>query len=139
MKCLFNILIASGLILLITNPIFSQKTDSVYTQTDIMPDFQYKNIDSLNVKLTEYLRENSDLKILKSDEVTGAYKGLLLIRFIVEKNGTLSNIRINTFGYSIDKRKLTNLLINTQNWNPGTINGKAVRVALSFSLHIDVD
>lgn len=110
--------------------------DSIYTIVDTMPNFNYKAYDNLYEKITEYFGDNSQLRILKVREKTAAYKGLLLLGFIVEKDGSLTNIEPKAIGFDTDKKEIEKLLLKTGKWKPGFVNGKAVRVSLSLPLHV---
>lgn len=119
--------------------VYSQSTDSVYFIVDTKPDFKYKSYEHLNEKINEYFREHSKLKILKVGEKTGAYQGIIVITFIVEKNGTLTNIGFDFKGFKSSENEFKTLLINTGGWTPGLIEGKPVRTSLSFLLHVNLE
>jgi len=116
--------------------VFSQTMDSVYIIVDTMPNFNYKTYDNIGEKLTEYFRDNSELKILKFKEETNSYKGLILLNFIVEKDGSLTSIESKTIGFETDTREIEKLLIKTEKWKPGFVKGKAVRVYFTFPLNV---
>ena len=79
-----------------------------------MPDFEHEVNGSLYEKLNKYYRSNSKLKILRVQEKTAGYTGLLHFSLIVEPDGTLTNIDIRTIGFKTNKKELKKLF--TRNW-----------------------
>jgi hypothetical protein len=124
--------------------VYSQKTDSIYFVVDSIPDFKYNKDSSktyveLYHKVIKYYQENSKLKVLKSRDETSAYKGLLILSFIVEKDGTLTIIEITTKGFETDKTKIEMLLRETEKWTPARLRGKTVRMRIDFPLYVNLE
>lgn len=70
-------------------------------------------------------------------------QGKVIASFIVEKDGSLTDIKIvRGIGYGADEETIR-VLKSSPNWKPGTQNGKPVRVAysvpISFALTVDDD
>lgn len=61
-------------------------------------------------------------------------EGTVLVAFVIEKNGTLSNVEVQRgLGYGIDEEAVRVLKLS-QKWNPGTQNGKTVRVKYNIPI-----
>jgi len=114
----------------------SQTMDSIYIEVDKKPDFSYKEYGSLHEKINGYFKENSGIKILKVGEQTGAYTAIIVVKFVVEKDGTITNIEFMTIGLEKEKSELKSLLMKSGTWRPGLIKGEAVRTALIFPIHV---
>ena len=62
------------------------------------------------------------------EAVKNKVQGNVLMSFYVEKDGTLSNIKVDRkVGYGTDEEAIRVLSLS-EKWSPGLINGKAVRV-----------
>jgi hypothetical protein len=72
-----------------------------------------------------------------SKEVTdNKIKGNLYVTFIVEKNGSLSELKIlKDIGYGTGEEAIRVLKLSP-NWIPGTVDGKPVRVEYSLPIQI---
>ncbi|SKB46200.1 BlaR1 peptidase M56 [Sphingobacterium nematocida] len=67
-----------------------------------------------------------------------AVKGTVVVSFIVEKDGTLSNLKITKdIGHGTGEAAV-NLLSNSTKWSPGVQNGRAVRVAYALPIRLDL-
>ena len=76
-------------------------------------------------KLDRYLRKN--IKYPKTDLEKG-HQGIVLVQFIIEKNGSLTNfIIVEGVSKEIDEEALR-VVKNSPNWEPAKRNGKPVRV-----------
>lgn len=61
-------------------------------------------------------------------------EGIVLVSFIIEKNGTLSNVEVQRgLGYGTDEEAVRVLKLS-QKWSPGTQKGKAVRVKYNLPI-----
>lgn len=56
--------------------------------------------------------------------------------FIIEKNGSLSDIKILNAPNPRIAEKLIEIMKNSPLWNPGKISGKTVRVLFSIPFHL---
>lgn len=73
-----------------------------------------------------------------SEAIKAGVKGTVQVRFIVEKDGSLSNIDvINDLGHGTGEAAV-NLLKKAPKWEPGTQNGKPVRVAYTVPINLDL-
>ena len=62
--------------------------------------------------------------------------GRILVSFVIEKDGSVSNVRIvRSLEESVDK-KVIKVIKNSPRWKPGEQNGKLVRVSYSLPLKI---
>jgi len=63
-------------------------------------------------------------------------KGKIFVTFVVEKNGSLSDIKvIRDIGYGTGKEAIR-VLKRSPKWNPGEQNGKKVRVLYSIPISV---
>ena len=66
-------------------------------------------------------------------------KGKLLVTFIVEKDGSLSNIKINKdLGYGMGDEAIRVLKLSPK-WTPGKVNHKLARVEYSLPITIQTE
>ncbi|MBO5014198.1 MAG: energy transducer TonB [Bacteroides sp.] len=105
--------------------------DSIYTKVDKEPEF----VGGINMFM-RYLAAN--LKYPHKAQKKKA-EGRVLIRFIVEKDGSFTNMRvIRKVSPELDEEALR-VLKEMPNWNPGIKDGKPVRVEhtvpIKFRLH----
>lgn len=64
------------------------------------------------------------------------YKGRLILMFIIEKDGSLTDVKVlRDVGEGSDEEAL-HILKTAPNWIPGRQNGRLVRVR--YALHIDI-
>jgi protein TonB len=99
-------------------------TSDIYIFTSPMPEFI-----GGSTAFTAFIQENLSYpqEALKNNLTGTAY-----IEFIVEKDGTLSNIK-EVKGREIDpilSKAAINVLSKSPNWTPGIMNNKPVRVKL---------
>ncbi len=114
---------------------FSQTvTDSIERHVDKFPEFNYKNMvisDSIKVRfvvqLYEYLKENTDLPLLKPGTKPSGHPGSVMISFVVEKDGTVSDVKSTFKNYNYDTDKLNKVIQGTSHWKPAIKKDKEVR------------
>ncbi len=81
----------------------------------------------------EYTQDN--LKRPK-EAISKGVRGNVFVQFIVEKNGSLSNIKvIKGIGSGCDE-EVVKLLENSPKWIPGVQKGKKVRVQKTMSIQV---
>jgi len=69
-------------------------------------------------------------------EYSSQYHGIIVIEFIVEKNGSLSSfIILSDFGFGSGEEAIRVLKLSP-NWSPGEKNGKPVRTIYTFPITI---
>ncbi|MEO6524695.1 MAG: energy transducer TonB [Mucilaginibacter sp.] len=67
---------------------------------------------------------------------TGEYRGKVFTQFVVEKDGSLSNIKIIRGGEKLLNEQIINLLKNAPHWRPGIQNGRIVRVQYTLPFNL---
>lgn len=80
----------------------------------------------------------SQKKIKIPEEIkTQKIKGKVFVTFVIEKDGSLTDIKvIRDIGYRT-KEIVENFLKNSPNWKPGKLNGKTVRCQHTLPIIID--
>jgi protein TonB len=109
------------------------------SEIQIKEDTTVYNIDSIDVKpdfrggikkLDKYIDQNI---IHPEDSINS--KGTVYASFIIETNGTLTNIKVlKDIGYGIGPEVIRALKRSV--WNPGQLNGKTIRVSYSVPITI---
>lgn len=64
-------------------------------------------------------------------------RGKIIIAFVVEKDGSLSNMEMLKGKNKKIKTRITELLNNCLKWKPGTVNGEPVRVRYTLPITIN--
>ena len=81
--------------------------------------------------LMAYLRKN--MKYPK-DAMANAIQGKVLVEFVVEKDGSISNVKVvRSVDVLLDKEAVR-VTQNMPKWKPGTQNGEPVRVRMTYPL-----
>ena len=92
----------------------------IYDVVDQMPSFPGgKNA------LSQYLSKNV---IYPAEAKKNGLQGTVIVSFVVETNGSLSNIKVANPGKGYLDWEAVRLVNKMPRWNPGKMNGKAVRV-----------
>ncbi len=101
-----------------------QSDTTAYTVVDKMPEFPGGS-DSLDTYIAHHA-------VFSEAAIESCLMGKTIIQFIVEKNGTLSNIIIvRELDPGVDKVALS-VLKNMPPWTPGEKQGEKVRVKYTF-------
>ena len=81
-------------------------------------------------KLNEYVKQNFKIP-------TDCPEGKIPVSFVVEKDGTLSEIKVltNLFGHNASEETI-HVLKNSPKWNPGLKNNQAVRVLYTLLIAV---
>ncbi|MCO5947713.1 energy transducer TonB [Mucilaginibacter flavidus] len=108
----------------------SLATEKVYTSVETVPSFP----GGLNA-FYNFLGKNVQYPV---EAVMHHTQGKVIVSFVVEKNGRLSNVTVTKgIGSGCDE-EAARVLKHSPKWKPGTQGGKPVRVAysvpISFSL-----
>lgn len=109
------------------------KTDTsfvVYSIADSSPDY-YKGEEVLN----EYILSNLEYPDLAKRQ---GLQGTVIISFIVEPNGTLSNLFVEKEFNHLCTNEALRLLRDTK-WKPGTKNGKLVRYKSKYPIVFNIN
>ena len=112
---------------------FSQTTEkaedtNIYSIAgiEVKPEFP-EGLDKLNAIVNEnYLKAGFESEV----------KGKVYALFVIEKDGSLSGVKILRGVDSVKAKALIQILENLPKWNPGKQNGKTVRVLYTVQLVI---
>jgi len=113
---------------------YAQKTaDSVERHVDKFPEFNYKPMqisDSIKAKyvvqLFEYLKEKTSLPLIKPGTKPVGKPGLIMLSFIVDKDGAVSKPRTKFTNYDFEAEKINKILEGMPKWVPAVKNGQNV-------------
>jgi len=102
------------------NESFIDCESTVFTSDDILPEFQGGRMAYL-----EYIRKNMNYP---ADALRNGVEGGVLVKFIVEKDGSISNAEIlRSLTESLDAEALR-LICHMPQWTPGVWKGKTRRM-----------
>ena len=96
------------------------KTEKVYDVVEQMPSFP-----GGQAKLMRYLAENAKYP---QDAYEETYGGRVIVQFVVEKDGSISNVEILKSVFPSLDEEAMRLVKEMPHWNPGKQNNKPVRV-----------
>jgi len=66
-------------------------------------------------------------------------KGMIVVRFVVEKDGSLSDIKVvHDLGYGTGEEAVRVVGLS-EKWKPGIQNGKPVRVNYTLPIQINIE
>jgi len=100
-----------------------KEDNSIYTIVEVSPEF-FKN----GAKLEEFLRNNLQYPWQARTQKT---EGTVLVKFVVEKDGSVSDIElVQSIGQGCDEEAIRLIELTDKLWNPGKQNGNAVRVEI---------
>ncbi len=117
-----------GFLCLFTQKISAQSTETIYKMTEQAPApkgglSSFYNYTEDNIKRTPAAKQKG-------------IKGQVFVQFIVEKDGTLSNIKvIKGIGAGCDE-EVIKCLKNAPHWQPGKQKGKPVRVQQTLAIAV---
>jgi len=117
----------------ITNVHATTDSSIVYTFCEVMPVLKTKEYKSFE----DYIAKNT---IYPEDAKAALKGGVVYVEFIIEKDGSVSNVQIvkGREIYPSCDQEAIRIISNSPKWNPGMQNGKAVRVKkvsrISFNL-----
>lgn len=104
------------------------KVYPVHITAEVLPEYP----EGLN-KLNEFFKEN-----FKIPNLERSIKGRVILQFIVEKDGSLSDIKVlRDLGHGTGKEAVR-LLKLAGKWNTGLQNGESVRVRYTLPVPVDV-
>lgn len=104
---------------------------TVYKVVEQMPCFP-----GGEAEMQRYIASNVDLSKLSKEEYS--LQGRINIRFIVETDGTLSNIAVKSVRGENTSNAYAEAIKNMPKWIPGKREGKNVRVYYFIPLHISL-
>ncbi|MFA7445490.1 MAG: energy transducer TonB [Flavobacteriaceae bacterium] len=100
----------------------------IHTAVEIAPEYP-KGIEEFR----KFIAQN-----YQSPKVTKDLKGLVFVQFVVEEDGSLSDIKIiRDLGFGAGD-EVVRVLKLTGKWNPGIQNGKPVRVRYTLPVQVNV-
>ena len=100
------------------------KADNVFDEVDEMPQFP-----GGMAGMMQYLSQN--IRYPQDAREAGA-QGRVIVSFIVEKDGSISNAKVAKPTYSSLDDEALRVISGMPKWTPGKQNGEAVRVKYSF-------
>lgn len=130
------------IILIVTFFIFQTVSSQVEAQVTPEPDENIYNIVGIETKpeypggmsvFYEYI--NSEFR----DPKVNGLKGIVFVCFIVEKDGSLTDIKVLRDTGHDTGEKVVRLLKNSLKWTPGYQNGRKVRVMYSLPINISAN
>jgi hypothetical protein len=132
MKTIYLILLTIGFSTIFC---YGQQSDTtVYSFKDSNPIFKYDTCSNMRNSVEVYFRYNYVMPEILRDN---GYIGKLLVEFVVEKDGSLSNIKIiRGIDPGLDKSVL-NTIKSMPKWEPGSINNQTVRSRVNIPVYID--
>ena len=111
----------------------AQQKNGIYTVSDVMPAFP-----GGNKAMSNYLAKN--ITYPKADREQNK-QGRVILQFIVEPDGSLSNIKAVRSPSQAMADEAISAFKNSPKWKPGKVNGKAVRsqyhVPVNFTIEAE--
>lgn len=100
----------------------------IYVAVEKMPEYP-KGIEEFR----KFIAEN-----FRNPKVDKDLKGIVIVQFVVEKDGSLSDIKVlRDLGYGTGKEAIR-VLKKSKKWEAGVQNGKKVRVRYLLPVQVDV-
>ena len=87
-------------------------------------------------KFLKYIHENLKYEVVNSEEEVGTF---ILITFLIEKDGTISNIEPLRGETIIKKSNLIQLLKDMPKWIPGSQNGEPIISRYNLPIRVDYE
>ncbi|MBN1970248.1 MAG: energy transducer TonB [Candidatus Delongbacteria bacterium] len=125
---IIRLFVISFILFLSVRGVHSQEPE-VLIFPDEVPSFQD---DDSGKKFIDYILQNLDLSNIKAQD-----SGKIIVNFCVNPDGLISDvIIIKGLNEEIDKA-ITNVIEGSPTWIPGKIQGKSVKVRLTYPINID--
>jgi protein TonB len=103
-----------------------EKDTTIYTTVEVQPSFP-GGIDSLKA----YVIRNA---IYPEIYRKYKYEGRVFVSFVVEKDGSISNVKLIQGGFAKFEKEALALVSTMPRWNPGTQDGEPVRVYFTLPI-----
>lgn len=104
----------------------TEDTNQVYTSVQVNPDYP-----GGMAKFYEYVRKN--FRVPEDEEI----KGRIIVQFVVEKDGSLTDIKVlRDLGYGTKAEAERLMRSLPTKWKPGIQNGRPVRVLFNLPISI---
>lgn|SRR5690606_5963766 len=103
--------------------------NQVYTAVEVMPEYP----GGIN-EFRKYIYNK-----FRAPDVSRDLKGQVIVNFIVEPDGSLSNIKVlrDNVGYGAAEEAIR-VVKTSKKWNPGIQNGRNVRVSFTLPIQINI-
>lgn len=110
----------------------------IYFKEELYPDSRiYIELDTVPKYpggIETFLRYVQEEKKLPDSAKNNNIDGEVKVNFVIEKDGTVSNVMIlNSLGYGCDE-EATRIITNMTDWRPGYIDEQPVRALLSYNI-----
>ncbi|SHF93770.1 energy transducer TonB [Flavobacterium defluvii] len=106
-------------------------TDDIFVSVEIAADFP-----GSIYKFRDFVKDNFKIP---NKAVRKKVKGEIPVQFIVEKDGSLSDIKLlNNLGFGLDEEALRVIQLSPK-WNSASRNGKRVKGLVIFRIYIDTN
>jgi protein TonB len=103
-------------------------TESEVVSLDVQP-----NYPGGISKFYEYIAKNFEYpRRLKPRPI-----GVIILSFVIEKDGTITDVKVNQSLNLLLDAEAVRLLRKMRKWNPGMLNGKAVKVKYNIPLNME--
>lgn len=108
---------------------FAMNSDGTYTEVETMPEYPDGGYNGFR----RFVAKN-----FRAPEIIKNLKGQLILQFVVETDGSLTDIKvIRDLGYGTGAEAVR-VLKKSKKWKPGTQNGKPVRVKYTLPIIINI-
>jgi len=112
----------------ITNEIEVVDPNAIYTAVEVLPEYP-----GGEAEFRKFIQRNYEAPNIDRD-----IKGIVLLQFVVETDGSLTDIKIlRDLGYGTGTEAVR-VLKKAKKWNPGIQNGRNVRVRYNLPIQINV-
>ena len=106
-------------------------SDDIFVAVEIAADFP-----GSIYKFRSFVKSNFEIP---KKAIRKKVKGEIPVQFIVEKDGSLSDIKVlNDLGFGLTEETIRVFKLSPQ-WKPATLNGKKNRSLITFKIYIDTE
>ncbi|MBQ9178972.1 MAG: energy transducer TonB [Prevotella sp.] len=131
MRNICRYMLAGLMMMGLSSPAMAQDVDSitnieskkVFGNPEMQPTFN----GDINLWLAQNMR-------YPKEAVKNNIEGKVIVSFVIEKDGSVSNIKALKSPHSSLTEEVVRLVKAMPNWNPGTMSGKPVRVKYTLPL-----
>lgn len=110
------------------------KDTTVYISPEVQPMFKYGDCTNTYKSCEKYFKVNFKLPDILLDN---GYMGRLIIEFIIEKNGAITNVKVLRGIDPVLDKTILNFIKKMPRWTPAVFNRKMVRSKFILPVHID--
>ena len=131
MRTICKYILAGLMMIVMSSPAMAQDVDSItdveskkiFGEPEMPPTFN----GDINLWLAQNMR-------YPKEAVKNNIEGKVIVSFVIEKDGSVSNIKALKSPHSSLTEEVVRLVKAMPNWNPGTMSGKPVRVKYTLPL-----